>query len=231
MWERWIPTWASVTIAFGSSLRSLDRIRLARQVGYAGVDQAAAEIRGIEHAERLLNPQTKCNTVLRCCHGAHPVLGSPGPGHGASTRATPTHGQAAASRGRYPPRRNELTTSTTIARIRSVWNAPGDWRIPFVDSALQSAGRTAAVLARHGWSAVCVSGPPILMGLGRALAWFERRVLLLVGVSIALAGFLAWPVEGVLVGEHIVARYLCWNGVQEACVVVRQIGRLAPPAP
>ena len=27
--------------------------RLARQVGYAGVDQAAAEITGIEHAEEL----------------------------------------------------------------------------------------------------------------------------------------------------------------------------------
>ena len=47
---------------------------------------------------------------------------------------------------------------------------------------------------------------------------------------IVIFGFLAWPVDGIMIGEHIVTRYARWNGVEEACVIVRGIGGLAPPA-
>ena len=103
-----------------------------------------------------------------------------------------------------------MTTSTTKAN--PVWVTRLAWFA-------QKVGKT---LYDHG--------PDFLRGAGRALSWFERRVLALAVIMIMLFVFLAWPVDGIMIGEHIVTRYACWNGVEEACVIVRGIGGLAPPA-
>ena len=91
-------------------------------------------------------------------------------------------------------------------------------------------------VTRLGWLALkvgktlCDHGPDLLREAGRVLSWFERRVLVLTVILIVLLGFLAWPVDGIMIGEHIVTRYACWNGEEGAWVIVRGIGGLAPPA-
>ena len=89
---------------------------------------------------------------------------------------------------------------------------------------------TLACHAQKIGKTLCDHSPDFLRGAGRVYSWFERRILVLAVIMIVMSGFLAWPVDGIMVGEHIVTRYACWNGVEEACVIVRGIGGLAPPA-
>ena len=89
---------------------------------------------------------------------------------------------------------------------------------------------TLACHAEEVGKTLCDRGPDLLREVGRVYSWFERRVLVLAVITIVMFGFLAWPVDGIMIGEHIGTRYACWNGAEEACVIVRGIGGLAPPA-